>query len=129
MKVARVLGLALLLAAFLSADALAGEGWTIEGTLESFNSAENEIVVNTEVAGLMGPSTRTMTFKVIPNMTTFSICYEISRECYLNVDVDRGWSILESYEGLTSFSVLDKKVKVVKNDAGYVTGVEIVYHR
>ncbi len=128
MRGAKVPGIAALFAVILlGTTSFAADENVIEGTLSAFYADRNVLIVETTVPGLMGAGTREVPFIIDPKKATFSICVDIAGECYRNVEAREGWQILESFERITSFSVLDKKVKLTKNLAGDISHVEIEY--
>ncbi len=130
MRTAKVLGIAAIFAGILLAGtSFAEKGNVIEGSLSAFYPDRNVIVLETMVPGIMGSEAKEVPFVIDPNKTTFSICVNIAGECYRNLDAKNGWQTLESLEKITSFSVLDKKVKLTKNLAGDISHVDIVYTR
>lgn len=107
-------------------NAFAEEEWkALYGEAVKFDIAQNEIVVNVPVTGILGPGTKEMPFKLDKD-TMFHICVTPANECYTAIG-NNGWDIVQSIEGITSFSVLDKDVTLIKNMLGQITHVEIIY--
>ncbi len=124
MKIPRIGILGILLTTLLlHQPATAGD---IMGTVVAINPEYNEIVVKTEVEGLMGPIEKVIAYRLNPD-TRFTVCLEIADECYRSVSAREGWNILESFENVTSLAVLDKEVRLKRTGDNRIKHVEITY--
>lgn len=150
MKIARNLGLVtlfilLVLSGYSAAGYMSGSTWRSQeeapakssqvmlspssafiGKLAAINLDRQEVLVDTFIPGLMGPSERIVPFKIGKD-TTISICFNSTRICE---------SGLVGYAGLQSLSMVDEQLSdatknaVVVGDpenAGRIVHVQVTY--
>lgn len=104
----------------------AAEEWkSMYGEAIAMNPAENQIVMNVPVTGILGPGIREVPF-TLDKSTIFHVCLTPANECYTGVG-SQGWDIVQRLDNVTSFSVLHKDVTLIKNMLGQITHVEIIY--
>lgn len=100
----------------------------LSGTLAAFNQEANEILVNTEVAGLLGPQEVTLPYKVGED-TTMDVCVRSTMDCKGAATGTEGLNILASYENITAFSVAKKDVVIIADaeDPSRIIHVQVEY--
>lgn len=105
----------------------AGEAEFYMGALSGVNPERNEIVVNTEVPGLLGPQTRDVPFR-LDRDTTLTVCFESLNACEDLASGERRLQILSNFEELESLAMVDKQVIVVGDpESDRIVHVQIDY--
>lgn len=104
-----------------------GEGVYYYGTLSSIDAASNQIVVRTEVPGLLGPQTADVTFNTTPS-TTLSVCFQSTNACDMYMADQQGWSALNNLQSVPGLASAQKQVIVIGNpDTSEVVHVQVLY--
>lgn len=118
----------------------AADGYTVDttnprdfavfkGPMTSLNRENHEIVVKTQVPGLLGPMEREFPFKV-ENDTIITVCFKSRNQCNSSPAGVYGWSTFTSIESLDRFSSAKKNVTVVEEiNTGRVVRVQIDYYQ
>ncbi len=97
------------------------------GTLSGIISEKHQIVVNTEVPGLLGAQTRDVPF-TLDRDSTVTVCFKSINSCD-GLDPGEGrWQTLASLEGLDSFNKVDRNAIVVGDpESDRIVHVQIEY--
>lgn len=97
------------------------------GSLTSIDLNRQELLVNTQVPGLLGPQNRDIPVKVTED-TTMSICFKSMNWCD-SVPVGRdGLQLVSALENFTNLSSVRKNVIVVgEPDSGRIVHVQVEY--
>lgn len=97
-----------------------GEGGIFySGKLSGLGAPGREILVKTIVPGLLGPTEKTLPFKVAKD-TTVNICFRSINRCDAAASGIEGWRMLTALDGFESLSGVTKNVTVIGVAAGDV---------
>ncbi|MBI5642017.1 MAG: hypothetical protein HY954_00930 [Deltaproteobacteria bacterium] len=97
------------------------------GRLTSIDPSGQELLVRTEVPGLLGPQTRDVPFRIDQD-TTMNVCFESVGICDSRSNGKDGMRLLSSLEDLNSLASVDKDVIVVGDpDSNRIIHVQIKY--
>ncbi|MBI2401028.1 MAG: hypothetical protein HYV23_08260, partial [Deltaproteobacteria bacterium] len=91
-----------------------GEGVYYFGSLTSIDPANNQLIVNTEVPGLLGPQSADVAFNTSSD-TTMSICFKSLNSCDTYFTDREGWNALNNLQNISSLSAANKQVIVIGN--------------
>lgn len=139
MRALKLTGLAALIAVFVSAVSFAGMetgrgamqsgmydntvmgegGIFYSGTIAGLGAMGREILVKTTVPGLLGPTEKTLPFKVGKD-TTVNICFRSINRCDAAASGIEGWRMLTALDGFESLSGVTKNVTVIGVAGGAV---------
>lgn len=105
----------------------AGEGAYYLGTLSGIDPAANELVLRTEVPGLLGPQLADVPFRTGAD-TTMTVCFESAFNCESYIASERGWEVLSELEDISPIASADKRVLVIGSpETSELVHVQIVY--
>lgn len=105
-----------------------GQAIFFSGTLSSLDKANRDLIVNTEVPGLLGPQRKDVPVR-ISNDTTMSICFKSANSCNSFALGEEGWNMLSALETYSNLSSVQKDVIVVgEPDTGRIIHVEVDYN-
>ncbi|MDO8426803.1 MAG: hypothetical protein Q7T24_04750 [Deltaproteobacteria bacterium] len=107
--------------------AIPGQALYFSGSLTSFDPIRQEILIRTEVPGLLGPQAREVPFRVDQD-TTMTICFRSINLCDSRTTGPEGVQMLNNLEGFTSLASVKKNVVVVGDpESNRVVHVQIEY--
>lgn len=97
------------------------------GKVSNFNLDNQEIILSTEVPGLLGPQTRDVPFK-LDRDSTLTICFRSINACESSATASEGWDMISSLNKFSSIAGADKSAIVIGDPAtGRVVHVQIDY--
>ena len=104
-----------------------GEGVYYLGTLTGIDRSSNQLIVRTEVPGLLGPQRADIPFRTSAD-TTIGICFQSALNCETYFASERGWDVLSNLEDISPLASSDKRVVVIGNpDTNEVIHVQVLY--
>lgn len=104
-----------------------GEGVYYMGTLSDIDPERNELVMKTEVPGLLGPQLADVPFQTGAD-TTIGVCFRSIYNCESFFAAERGWEILSNIEEIGPIAEEDKRVLLIGNpDTNEVVHVQVLY--
>lgn len=104
-----------------------GEGAYYYGSLTAIDQASSQIIVKTQVPGLLGPQTADAAFNTTPS-TTLSVCFRSTGACDAYFADQQGWNALANLQKVPALTAAQKQVIVVGNpNTSEVLHVQITY--
>lgn len=104
-----------------------GEGVYYLGTLTEIDRSSDQIVVRTEVPGLLGPQQADIPFKTSAD-STIGVCFQSIYNCESFFASERGWDVLTNLEEISPLASADKRVLIIGNpDTNEVVHIQVLY--
>lgn len=97
------------------------------GELTALNDSGQEILVKSEVPGLLGPEEMIVPFRINDD-TTVTVCVRSTEQCDSAAIGSEGWKILKDYENRSDFATAKKDVVIIGDpDSDRTVHVQVEY--